>query len=132
MTQSPEKIRSWLDAHRDEELRIWKLEDGQENRARIHLEDVQLVQHHDTDDYLSDQALLLKGRGTVETPAGEALLPGQTFEISLTDQWFSAADEHSLQLSTERGSYRIERVERWLTSLFSSGLQRTHPACAAP
>ncbi|NMB02911.1 MAG: hypothetical protein GX971_15535, partial [Firmicutes bacterium] len=64
--------------------------------------------HEDTEDYLSSQALLLLGEGTIATESGIEELPGQTYEIALTDRWFSAIDDYSLHLSTERGSYAIE------------------------
>ncbi|MGB4431921.1 hypothetical protein [Candidatus Darwinibacter acetoxidans] len=110
MQQSTEKIRSWFDRHRQKELRIRKEEDDDLDEARIRLEDVEVVQHHDTDGYLSSQAVLLKGEGTVVAAHGEEPLPGRTFEISLTDRWFSAADDCSLHLNTVRGSYHIEII----------------------
>lgn len=112
MKQSPENIRAWLEAHKDQVLKIEKEEDGDLDQATIRLQDVEYVEHHDTDDYLSDQALLLKGEGTVRAAEGEAKLPAGIYEIALTDQWFSASDDQSLHLSTERGSYRIEVEEQ--------------------
>ena len=109
--QSPEKIRSWFDRHRQKELRIRKDEDGDLDVSRIRLEDVEFIQYHGTDDYLSPQAILLKGEGTVAVVDGEEPIPGGTYEISLDDPWFSAAHDSSLHLSTDRASYLIEVMD---------------------
>lgn len=108
MQQSPEKLKTWLEAHKDQVLKIQKEEDDDLDQATIKLQEVEYAEHHDTDDYLAVQALLLKGEGTVLAGEGEAKLPAGIYEIALTDQWFSASDDKSLHLSTERGSYRIE------------------------
>lgn len=108
MDQSPEKIQKWLDEHKNMILNIRKEEDGDLDSARMKLRDVKFVSHEDTDDYLSAQAFLLMGEGSIKTDAGREELPAQTFEIALTDKWFSAVDDQSLHLSTERGSYAIE------------------------
>lgn len=108
MEQSPEKIRKWLEQHKDQVLSIRKEEDGDQDSARIKLKDVKYVNHKDTDDYLSDQAFLLLGEGTITTDTGVEEIPGHTYEIALTDKWFSAVDDYSIHLSTERGSYAIE------------------------
>lgn len=108
MDKSPEKVQQWFEAKKDKVLKITKVEDGDHDLATIKLKDVNLVRHEDYDDYLSSQALLLLGEGTVATGAGREMLPYETFEIALTDQWTSRADENSLHLQTERGSYTIE------------------------
>lgn len=108
MHQSPDTLRQWLQDNKDRLLIIRKEEDGHLDRITIRLHDVDLVHHNDTDDYLSDQALLLKGEGTVSTDQGLAPLPSSTFEISLTDQWSVASNHRRLQLQTERGNYSIE------------------------
>lgn len=101
-------LRQWLEENKDRELIIRKEEDGQENRITIRLQDIDMVQHHDTDDYLSDQALLLQGPGTVRTDEGLEPLPADAFEISLTDKWSARSDHRKLQLITERADYSIE------------------------
>lgn len=111
MQQSTETIRRWFDRHRQKELWIRKEEGGDLDVSRLRLEDVEFVQHQDAEGYLSAQAVLVKGDGTIAAADGEQPLPGRTFEIALTDRWFSAADDSSLHLSTERGSYRIEVVD---------------------
>lgn len=111
MKQSPDKIRNWFDRHKQKELQIRKEENGDRDVSTITLEDVEFVQHHDVDGYLPSQAVVLKGEGTVLAADGEKPLPGKTYEIALTDQWFSAADERSLHLSTERGTYLIEVID---------------------
>ncbi len=108
MHQSPDKIQQWLQDNKDRVLTIRKEEDGHLNKITIRLQDVDMVHHQDTDDYLSDQALLLKGEGTVSIDGGTAPLPSDTFEISLTDQWSASSNHRSLQLQTERGNYSIE------------------------
>lgn len=108
MDQSPEKIQKWLDEHKNMVLNIRKEEDGDLDSARMRLKDVKFVRHEDTDDYLSDQAFLLIGEGSIDTDTGPEEVPAQTFEIALTDRWFSAVDNHGLHLNTERGSYAIE------------------------
>jgi hypothetical protein len=111
MQQSPEQILSWLKAHQGQELRIEKTGGGDLDLCTIRLEDVELVEHQDAEGYLSPQALLLKGKGVVNTAQGGGPLPGQTFEIPLAGRWFSAADRRMLHLSTERTSYHIASTE---------------------
>ncbi len=108
MLQSPNTLRQWLEQNKDRELIIRKEEDGRQNRITIRLQDVDMVQHNDTDDYLSEQALLLRGPGTVRTGEGLEPLPSDVFEISLTDRWSASANHRSLQLQTERAEYSIE------------------------
>ncbi|MCK9525479.1 MAG: hypothetical protein M0R49_06080 [Limnochordia bacterium] len=108
MSQSPDKLQKWLQDNKDRVLTIQKEEDGHLDRITIRLRDVDMVRHQDTDDYLSDQALLLIGEGTVRTSGGRAPLPSGTFEISLTDHWSVSSNHRSLQLQTERGNYSIE------------------------
>ncbi|HKM43621.1 MAG TPA: hypothetical protein VJZ70_06475 [Limnochordia bacterium] len=108
MNQSPDKLQQWLQENKDRVLNIRKEEDGHQDRVTIRLRDVDMVRHQDTDNYLSDQALLLRGEGTVSTESGMAPLPSDTFEISLTDQWSVALNHRSLQLQTERGHYSID------------------------
>lgn len=107
----PEQILSWFAEHQDQKLRIEKSEDGDLDVCTIKLEAIQVVEHRDAEGYLSPQALLLKGKGTVNTAQGKEPLPGEGFEIPLTGRWCSAADRRTLHLSTERGSYRIESAE---------------------
>lgn len=108
MEQSPDKLHEWFKMHKNKMLTIFKVEDGDLDMANIKLRDIKLVQHKDPDDYLSARALLLRGEGMVRTSSGMESLPGQTFEIALTDQWSSETHGHSLHLYTERGNYTIE------------------------
>ena len=59
MLQSPNTLRQWLEENKDRELIIRKEEDAAEQN-HYPLQDVDMVQHNDTDDYLSEQALLLR------------------------------------------------------------------------
>jgi hypothetical protein len=106
--QSPIQIQKWLDRYKNQVLKITKVEKGDLDEASIKLRQADLIEHEDTDDYLSPQALLLMGEGTIMTDAGRIPLPQQTYEIALTGHWTSHFDEHSLQLHTERGTYTIE------------------------
>ncbi len=108
MNQSPDQIQKWLDSRKNQVLKITKVEEGDLDKASIRLRQVNLVEHDDIDDYLSAQALLLMGEGTIKTDEGSAPLPRQTYEIALTDQWTSESDEKRLRVYTERGTYTIE------------------------
>jgi hypothetical protein len=109
--QSQEEIKKWLEEHKEQVLKITKVENGDLDLAAIKLKGVSFVQHRHTDDYLSTQALLLRGEGTVSTPHGRESLPGAAFEIALTDNWDGRRDGNSLHLKTERASYTIEPAE---------------------
>ncbi|NLY11771.1 MAG: hypothetical protein GX020_08835 [Firmicutes bacterium] len=108
MTKSPNKIKDWLEQQKNRVIKISKEENGDFDSAKMKLKDVDFVRHQDTEDYLSAQSLVLLGEGTIETDFGNEELPSQTFEIALTDSWFSAIDERGLHLRTERGNYEIE------------------------
>lgn len=107
MFESPPDLERWLKDNRSRVLEIEKEEDGVLDTATLRLSDVVLIRHHDTDDYLSDQALLLKGKGVVATEDGNESLPFAFFEIALTDQWSAQAQPDGLALKTKRGSYLI-------------------------
>src|SRR5690606_36692269 len=109
--QSPEQILSWFAEHQYQKVRSENTDDGDVDVCNIKLEAIQVVEHRDAEGYLSPQALLLKGKGTVNTAQGNEPLPGEGFEIPLTGRWCSAADRRTLHLSTERGSYRIVSAE---------------------
>ena len=77
MQQSQEEIKKWLEQHKEQVLKITKVENGDLDLAAIKLKGVSFVQHRHTDDYLSTQALLLRGEGTVSTPHGRESLLAQ-------------------------------------------------------
>ncbi len=108
MFKSPSDLEDWLKDNKSKVLEIEKEEDGVVDTASLRLSDVVLIRHHDTDDYLSDQALLLKGEGMVGTEDGSESLPYAFFEIALTEQWSAQAQPERLTLKTERGHYLIK------------------------
>ncbi len=108
MFTSTADLKRWLKGNSGRVLEIEKEEDGILDTTALRLSDVVLIRHHDTDDYLSDHALLLKGEGVVAADAGSEPLPYAFFEIALTDQWSARAEPGRLALQTERGSYVIK------------------------
>ncbi len=108
MNDSPVKINEWLNLNINNLLTIKKEEDGDIDLAELKLEKIDLVQQKGHENYLSPQALLLSGKGSVITDIGKAPLPYDVFEIPLTDQWSAEIENSTLHLSTERGIYVIE------------------------
>lgn len=113
MDKSPDNILNWLTANQNSMMTITKNEDDDQDIAELKLKDVNLIHNNDPNNYLSAQALLLIGVGTVETNFGKVPLPDNVYEISLTDKWSVKADDNIMYLHTERGTYTIESKTRF-------------------
>ena len=81
MDQSPIQIQKWLDRYKNQVLKITKVEKGDLDEASIKLRQADLIEHEDTDDYLSPQALLLMGEGTIMTDAGRIPLHSRLMKL---------------------------------------------------
>lgn len=106
---SIEELDRLLKSWRGRTIRIQKEEQGDLDQVELDLDQVRYTRNESIDDYVGHYVLELHGAGTVEPEVGAtpAALPGQTFEIPLTnDDRYILHDGH-LELRTPRGSYRL-------------------------
>lgn len=111
MNDSLDKIWTWLTAQKGQLIHISKVEDADEDKAELRLQDVVLTPHKDRDEYLSSQAFLLTGEGKVQSENSMAPLPYDFYEVPLTDRWSVETSGLSLQLKTERATYVIKAAK---------------------
>lgn len=112
MAKSPDTLVKWFKNNENNLLKIMKKEEGSHDYVELDLENAIVVLHKDQDEYLSAQALILNGKGTIKTDLGTEILPYDFYEIALTDTWSSETADTNLYLHTERGSYEISAENR--------------------
>ncbi|MBW7459120.1 hypothetical protein ACFOLF_32550 [Paenibacillus sepulcri] len=109
MTLSRQSLVDWLQSHTGQELLIRKQEQEDLDEVRLELSDIDYrsSRSDSIDEYTSDSALLLHGRGTVITEDSEEELPSRTFEIPLQGLNYAKQENDALVLETERAKYLI-------------------------
>jgi len=103
----PEIIQGWLSEHKHQQLRITKYEENDQDITEMKLQKVTIAHHQDPEEYLSGTVILLNGEGWVQTAAGSAPLPGNTYELALTDHWSVDTTDTTMHLQTDRARYTI-------------------------
>ncbi|WP_438448321.1 hypothetical protein [Gorillibacterium sp. sgz5001074] len=107
-----EPVLDWLNSCRNQPLRIEKEEIGDTDVLTLHLKEVSVSGQPSSmyDDYIAPEEIILHGEGTVRTSAGQAPLPGDRFEIALSNRWEGHWEDSSMRLQTGRAQYVITKM----------------------
>jgi len=106
---SIEELDRLLKSWQGQTIRIRKEEQGNRDEVELDLDQVRYSKTRTLDDYVGRYVLELHGAGIVqpEEGAAPATLPGQAFEIPLTDDDRYILHHDHVELQTPRGSYRL-------------------------
>lgn len=104
-----QEVCSWFEANREKCIMIKKEEQQDIDQIEIELQDVGLMGYMDTvDDYLSTQAILLRGSGSIETHNGKRQsLPEDSYEIPYRESFHGVQNEKGIEIQTESANYFI-------------------------
>lgn len=104
-----EEVCSWFEANMEKSIIIKKEEQKDIDRIEIELQDVGLMSFSDTvDEYLSKQAILLRGNGSIETHDGNKQnLPEDSYEIPYRESFHGVRNEKGIEIQTESANYFI-------------------------
>ncbi|MCT2535243.1 hypothetical protein NC661_21170 [Aquibacillus koreensis] len=107
---SVEEFNELLQKWSGEKINIFKHELEDDDRTLMELDSISYIK--DTrrlDDYEPMHALLLNGKGNIETDKeGFQPLPSDYYEIPLEESTLYQFDQSQFSLITERGTYTIE------------------------
>lgn len=106
---SIEELDRLLKSWQGRTIRIRKVEQGNLDEVALDLDQVRYSETRTLDDYVGRYILELHGAGTVQPEEGSApaALPGQAFEIPLTDDDRYILHRDHVELRTPRGSYHL-------------------------
>lgn len=106
-----EPVLDWLKGCRNQQVRIEKTELGDVDVALLHLRDVRVSGQEASrfDDYIAPDEIVLYGEGTVRNGRDNPPLPGERFEIALSNDWQGDCSGTSLRLTTGRAQYVISK-----------------------
>ncbi|MFA9558601.1 hypothetical protein ACERII_14935 [Evansella sp. AB-rgal1] len=111
------ELTEWLERQKEHTLLISKQEfvTGKNeimdhDQVRLQLKDVSVrsIEHHDEDDYLADQEIILHGQGMVRTDIGESELPQGVYEIPLFGEVKTINEAEAMKVETEKAIYTIQ------------------------
>ncbi|HEX6593066.1 MAG TPA: hypothetical protein VF095_00560 [Bacillota bacterium] len=106
--QLNEKLHEW----KGFPIKIEKIELRDKDEIRMQLNDIHYTKNTQTeDDYKGMYALQLNGSGKIQTSNAYAPLPEEMYEIPLEESSLYEYDGSQFLLSTERGVYKIERLQ---------------------
>jgi hypothetical protein len=104
------QLTNWLETQVARNLLIEKKEDGDLDRVELNLEKVSIgrLEEKDPDEYVSREAILLHGEGTIRSGGHEGPLPLDAYEIPITNSLTTSAMGNSMEITTERAIYTIQ------------------------
>lgn len=107
-----EEFNELLHKWNGEHIKISKGEMGDHDEATMHLSSIEYTSSKkNIDDYESEHMLKLNGEGYVKTAEAKPQpLPHSVYDIPLEDHTTYEFDGHTITLTTERGTYTIERI----------------------
>jgi hypothetical protein len=110
MELSAQDICNWFQSHIDKSVLIEKEEQQDKDRIDLQVREVRYLNQNDTvDDYIPNQALILRGVGTIQNQKGEQQrLPDDYYEIPLDGNIQGVRKESGIEIQTERAHYVIE------------------------
>ncbi|MDG5786088.1 hypothetical protein QA612_01200 [Evansella sp. AB-P1] len=110
------QLTEWLERQKDrnlviykEELATGKQEVIDQDRVQMLLENItaRTIEHHDEDDYLADQEIILHGVGHIYSDEGIMELPQQVYEIPLLGEITTHNEKNIVKVETEKAIYTI-------------------------
>jgi hypothetical protein len=105
------EICDWFECNIGKSMMIQKKDQNDTDQVEFMLDDVSLMRYSDTlDDYISPEAIVLRGDGIIETHDGQKQkLPDHIFEIPFNGsiQGFQEENENKINIQTENAHYSI-------------------------
>ena len=107
-----EEFNDQLKKWNGQKIRIVKEEMDDVDETLLALDDISYVKGSSIDDYIPKYALLLKGKGVVETTMNHfEELPSEAFEIPLDEDTIYEFDGERFLIRNARGVYVIEQYD---------------------
>ena len=107
-----EEFNDQLKKWNGQKIRIVKEEMDDVDETLLALDDISYVKGSSIDDYIPKYALLLKGKGVVETTMNHfEELPSEAFEIPLDEDTIYEFDGERFFIRNARGVYVIEQYD---------------------
>jgi hypothetical protein len=108
MENTLQSVVDWLRTQENRSLTIRKEEEGHTDTIDLELQEVQIRERQPYDDYIAEDAILLRGEGRLHNGEELVPLPGDSFEIPITDRLEYVRDSGRTTIRTDRAVYDIE------------------------
>jgi hypothetical protein len=110
MELSAQKICNWFETNMEKTVLIQKEEQTDLDRIELDVQEVGILdQSKSQDAYIPNQAVVLRGVGTIQNQNGEKQrLPGDYYEIPLEGSIQGAKKTNGLEIHTQRAHYLID------------------------
>ncbi|MBD0383137.1 hypothetical protein [Paenibacillus sedimenti] len=106
---SIQQVCGWFEANKEKSIMIKKEDQEDIDQIEIEVHEIGLMNFTDTEDaYLSPQAIVLRGSGSIATHDGEKQkLPEDSYEIPFSEHFHGVQRENSMEIQTELATYFI-------------------------
>jgi hypothetical protein len=110
MELSAQEICGWFEANMEKTVLIQKEEQTDLDRIELDVQEVGILDQSESEDaYIPNQAVVLRGVGTIQNQNGEKQrLPGDYYEIPLEGSIQGAKKTNGLEIHTQRAHYLID------------------------
>jgi hypothetical protein len=109
MELSAQEICNWFEANMEKTVLIQKEEQTDLDRIELDIQEVGILDQSKSEDaYIPNQAVVLRGVGTIQNEDGQKQrLPSDYYEIPLEGSIQGVEKANSLEIFTERAHYLI-------------------------